>query len=58
MKKLLVFMLCAMLAVPVVGMNVHAEGESGSDETIAEPTADEMAVKNASVLNDYLKNLN
>ena len=49
MKKLLVFMLCAVLAVPVVGMNVHATG--------SEKTADDVAVENASVLNDYLKNL-
>ena len=59
-----------MLAVPVAGMDAHAtEGngltptplstdEGGEDEAIAEPTADEVAVKNASVLNDYLKNLN
>ncbi|MBR4138528.1 MAG: hypothetical protein IKT88_01025 [Lachnospiraceae bacterium] len=49
MKKLLVFMLCAVLAVPVVGMDVHA--------TEPEKTADDVAVENASVLNDYLKNL-
>ena len=50
MKRLLVLMMCAMLAVPVAGMSVSAE----------EPvkTADQVAIENSSVLNDYLKNLN
>ena len=61
MKKLLVLMMCAMLAVPSVGMNVQAENNgagSGESTAQAEPTADETAMANASVLNDYLKNKN
>ena len=76
MKRLLVLMMCAMLAVPSVGMNVQATTQNevevtGSDEISQinenddeekddekEPTADETAMANASVLNDYLKNKN
>lgn len=50
MKKLLVLMLCAMLAVPSVGMNAHA--------TTVPETADELAMKQIGVLNDYIKNKN
>lgn len=46
MRRLLVLMMCAMLAVPSVGMNVQA----------AEQTADQVAMENAGVLNDYIKN--
>lgn len=46
MKRLLVLMMCAMLAVPSVGMNVSA----------AENAANTLAIENAKVLNDYLKN--
>ena len=69
MKRLLVLMLCAVLAVPAVGMNVSAT-EQNQENTLStvneiqqtavdpEPTADEVAMANASVLNDYLKNKN
>lgn len=50
MKKLLVLMLCAMLTVPGVGMNAHA--------TTVPETADELAMKQIGVLNDYIKNKN
>ena len=46
MKRLLVLMMCAMLAVPVAGMNVQATVQ----------TADQVAMGNAGVLNDYIKN--
>ena len=48
MKRLLVLMLCSALAIPAVGMNVQAE------ETVK--TADQIAMENMSVLNDYIKN--
>ena len=48
MKRLLVLLLCAALAMPAVGMNVQA------DETPL--SADAVAVQNIGVLNDYLKN--
>ena len=46
MKRLLVLMLCAVLAVPAVGMNAQA----------TEKTADEVSIQSAGILNDYLKN--
>ena len=46
MKRLLVLMMCAMLAVPSVGMNVSA----------TEQTPDEVSIQSAGILNDYLKN--
>lgn len=51
MKKLLVLLLCAALAMPAVGMNVQAE-----ESTPTTQSADEVAVQNIGVLNDYLKN--
>lgn len=53
MKRLLVLMMCAMLAVPAVGMNVQA-----TENKETEQTADGVAMANVSVLNDYLKNKN
>lgn len=47
MKKLLVFALCAMLAMPGSAMNVRAAEQL---------TADQMAVQQVGVLNDYIKN--
>lgn len=46
MKRLLVLMMCAMLAVPSVGMDVSAE----------EQTADQLAMQNIGVLNDHVRN--
>mgnify|MGYP003300864457 CR=1 FL=1 len=54
MKRLLVLMMCAMLAVPSVGMNVSAEETATVDENTQ--TADQVAMESAKVLNDYLKN--
>lgn len=70
MKRLLVLLLCAVLAVPAVGMNVQATepqvpiGDTNVPNTVsenekeksAEQSADQVAMANASVLNDYLKN--
>ena len=44
MKKLLVLLLCAALAMPAVGMNVHAA------------TVDDFAIENMRVINDYFRN--
>ena len=69
MKRLLVLLLCAVLAVPAVGMNVQATepqvpiGDTNVPNTVsenekeksAEQSADQVAMANASVLNDYLK---
>ena len=63
MKRLLVLMMCAMLAVQSVGMNVQATEQIEENQKIDvqnndenEETADQVAVKNAKVLNDYLRN--
>lgn len=79
MRRLLVLMMCAMLAVPSVGMNVQAntaneltaqddentkmdllssgqEGEQESQATSVPKTADQLAMDNIGVLNDYIKN--
>ena len=41
MKRLLVLMMCAMLAVPSVGMNVQAE--ENVPVVVSEPTAEEIS---------------
>lgn len=69
MKRLLVLILCAVLAVPAVGMNVSATEQNQENTLIItnetqqtavtpELTAEQTAMANASVLNDYLKNKN
>ncbi len=64
MRRILVLIMCVMLAVPSAGMNVQAAeqiqqiNEMQQNESEQEKTADETAMANASVLNDYLKNKN
>ena len=53
MKRLLVLMMCAMLAVPSVGMNVFATTVA---VTATQQDPNEVAKEYAKVLNDYLKN--
>ena len=55
MKRLLVLMMCAMLAVPSVGMNVEAKTVSANQ---LELTPVEAAEETVDELNDYLKNKN
>ena len=52
MKRLLVLMICAMLAVPAVGMNVQATSTVSGNE-IDEVTPEEAAEEAADELNDY-----
>ena len=59
MKKLFVLMMCAMLAVPSVGMNVQATATvsggnlGGEGIAISKMTLDEAAKETANELNDY-----
>lgn len=56
MKRLLVLMMCVMLAVPAVGMNANAAGTGTISEEIVkteQQKADELAKDNASVLNKH-----
>ena len=50
MKRLLILMMCAMLAVPTVGMNVQAD--ENEPITISEPTMEELAQLALDVANE------